>query len=91
MHCSQRKEIWRLNSAQFRFEPYNHLRLAVKTLCAQVVGRKAPTEAEPSPPAFRMKLFAPNEVIAKSRFWYFLHQVIRGIWKNGVKHWLELQ
>lgn len=22
-----------------------------------------------------MKLFAPNEVLAKSRFWYFLHQV----------------
>ena len=40
----------------------------------QVVGRKAPTEAEPQPPAFRMKLFAPNEVVAKSRFWYFLHQ-----------------
>jgi len=40
----------------------------------QVVGRKAPTEAEPSPPAFRMKLFAPNEVIAKSRYWYFMHQ-----------------
>jgi len=41
----------------------------------QVVGRKAPTETEPAPPAYRMKLFAPNEVIAKSRFWYFLHQV----------------
>mmetsp|Transcript_23393 Transcript_23393/g.46519 ORF Transcript_23393/g.46519 Transcript_23393/m.46519 type:complete len:247 (+) Transcript_23393:105-845(+) len=40
----------------------------------QVVGRKAPTEDVPEPPAFRMKLFAPNEVIAKSRFWYFLHQ-----------------
>ena len=40
----------------------------------QVVGRKAPTEAEPMPPAYRMKLFAPNEVIAKSRFWYFMHQ-----------------
>ena len=31
----------------------------------QVVGRKAPTEAEPMPPAYRMKLFAPNAVIAK--------------------------
>mmetsp|Transcript_37944 Transcript_37944/g.87458 ORF Transcript_37944/g.87458 Transcript_37944/m.87458 type:complete len:180 (-) Transcript_37944:432-971(-) len=40
----------------------------------QVVGRKAPTEAEPMPPAYRMKLFAPNAVIAKSRFWYFMHQ-----------------
>uniref|UniRef100_K3WCT5 60S ribosomal protein L18a n=1 Tax=Globisporangium ultimum (strain ATCC 200006 / CBS 805.95 / DAOM BR144) TaxID=431595 RepID=K3WCT5_GLOUD len=41
----------------------------------QVVGRKAPTEKEPNPPAYRMKLFAPNEVLAKSRFWYFLHQM----------------
>ena len=40
----------------------------------QVIGRKAPTEVEPNPPAFRMKLFANNEVIAKSRFWYFMHQ-----------------
>ena len=40
----------------------------------QVIGRKAPTEVEPNPSAFRMKLFANNEVIAKSRFWYFMHQ-----------------
>ena len=40
----------------------------------QVVGRKAPTPADSEPPAYRMKLFAPNEVVAKSRFWYFLHQ-----------------
>ena len=24
---------------------------------------------------FRMKIFAPNHVIAKSRFWYFLRQL----------------
>ncbi|RLN70665.1 hypothetical protein BBJ28_00021941, partial [Nothophytophthora sp. Chile5] len=41
----------------------------------QVVGRKAPTEKEPNPPAYRMKLFAPNQVLAQSRFWYFLHQM----------------
>ncbi|KAF1790333.1 50S ribosomal protein L18Ae/60S ribosomal protein L20 and L18a [Phytophthora cactorum] len=41
----------------------------------QVVGRKAPTEKEPNPPAYRMKLFAPNPVLAQSRFWYFLHQM----------------
>lgn len=39
-----------------------------------IVGRKAPTETEPSPQIFRMRIFAPNEVVAKSRFWYFLHQ-----------------
>ncbi|KAL2917330.1 60S ribosomal protein L20B [Polyrhizophydium stewartii] len=41
----------------------------------QVVGRRLPTEKEPTPKLFRMSLFAPNEVVAKSRFWYFLKQV----------------
>ncbi|CED85540.1 60s ribosomal protein l20 [Phaffia rhodozyma] len=41
----------------------------------QVLGRKLPTEAEPSPKLFRMRIFAPNEVVAKSRFWYFLRQL----------------
>ena len=39
-----------------------------------MVGRKAPTESEQDPPAYRMKIFAPNAVIAKSRYWYFMHQ-----------------
>lgn len=41
----------------------------------QVVGRKAPTATDENPSAYRMKLFAPNEVMAKSRFWYFMHQM----------------
>lgn len=40
----------------------------------QVVGRKTPTEKDAKPKLFRMRLFAPNEVVAKSRFWYFLKQ-----------------
>lgn len=40
-----------------------------------VVGRRTPTEADPSPSIFRMRIFAPNEVVAKSRFWYFMHQI----------------
>ncbi|KAJ1455724.1 ribosomal L18ae/LX protein domain-containing protein [Pelagophyceae sp. CCMP2097] len=40
----------------------------------QVIGRKTPTPLDPEPPVFRMKLFAPNEVVARSRFWYFMHQ-----------------
>lgn len=40
----------------------------------QVVGRRLPTEKEPEPKLFRMRLFAPNDVVAKSRFWYFLKQ-----------------
>ena len=26
---------------------------------------------EQNPPAYRIKVFAPNEVMAKSRFWYY--------------------
>ena len=40
----------------------------------QVIGRRAPHATDENPPAYRMKLFAPNEVLAKSRFWYFMHQ-----------------
>ncbi|KXN66164.1 ribosomal protein L18ae [Conidiobolus coronatus NRRL 28638] len=41
----------------------------------QVIGRRLPTEKEPVPRLFRMRLFAPNEIVAKSRYWYFLKKV----------------
>ena len=41
----------------------------------QVIGRRRPTTTDPNPKIFRMRLFAPNSVLAKSRFWYFLCQV----------------
>lgn len=41
----------------------------------QVIGRKAPTKTDENPSAYRMKIFAPNEVLARSRFWYFMHQM----------------
>jgi large subunit ribosomal protein L18Ae len=45
----------------------------------QVVGRKAPivsdVDVEANPPAYRMKIFAPNQVMARSKFWYFMHQM----------------
>lgn len=31
-----------------------------------------PTESNPTPALYRMRIFAPNQVVAKSRFWYFL-------------------
>jgi large subunit ribosomal protein L18Ae len=40
----------------------------------QVVGRKAPTEEFPNPEAYRMIIFAPNVVIARSKYWYYMHQ-----------------
>lgn len=41
----------------------------------QVIGRKLPSEADPNPKLYRMRVFAPNPIVAKSRFWYFLRQL----------------
>ena len=38
----------------------------------EVIGRHLPTEADPTPALYRMTIFAPNETVAKSRYWYFL-------------------
>jgi hypothetical protein len=35
----------------------------------QVVGRHLPTEADPNPTVYRMKVWAPDAVRAKSKFW----------------------
>jgi ribosomal protein L20A (L18A) len=41
----------------------------------QVIGRKLPSDKEPQPKLYRMRIFAPNDVVAKSRFWYFLRKL----------------
>merc|ERR1712217_536307 len=41
----------------------------------QIVGRAAPTPKNPTPKIFRMRLFAKNTVLAKSRFWYFMKKL----------------
>jgi len=38
----------------------------------EVVGRKCPTEKDAAPPLYKMKIFAPDKVVAKSRFWYYI-------------------
>merc|ERR1711913_225604 len=40
-----------------------------------VIGRKLPTEAEPNPQLYKMRVFAPDMVCAKSRFWYFVSKL----------------
>ena len=49
----------------------------------QVVGRHIPTEKDPSPQLYRMKLWAEDEVIAKSKFWYFLKKYKKVKKANG--------
>uniref|UniRef100_A0A8C9AY63 Large ribosomal subunit protein eL20 n=1 Tax=Prolemur simus TaxID=1328070 RepID=A0A8C9AY63_PROSS len=41
----------------------------------KVVGRCLPTPKCQTPPLYRMRIFAPNHVVAKSRFWYFVSQL----------------
>lgn len=41
----------------------------------QVIGRRLPTDTIPEPKLFRMRIFAPNTVVAKSRYWYFLQKL----------------
>ncbi|OLY79432.1 60S ribosomal protein L20-B [Smittium mucronatum] len=48
----------------------------------QIIGRKLPTEKEPKPQLYRMRIFAPSQIIAKSRFWYFLTK-LRKVKKTG--------
>jgi large subunit ribosomal protein L18Ae len=49
----------------------------------QVVGRMLPSDANPQPKLYRMRLFAPNDIVAKSRFWYFLKKLKRVKKANG--------
>lgn len=41
----------------------------------QIVGRKLPSAQEPTPQLYKMRIFAANEIVAKSRFWYFLSKL----------------
>ncbi|KAI3682991.1 hypothetical protein L1987_83429 [Smallanthus sonchifolius] len=49
----------------------------------QVVGRGLPSETEEHPKIYRMKLWATNEVRAKSKFWYFLRKLKKVKKSNG--------
>merc|ERR1711871_888623 len=43
----------------------------------EVIGRRTPTEADPAPKAYRIKLFTKNETQARSRFWYFIRRLVK--------------
>ncbi|XP_016164032.1 aspartic proteinase nepenthesin-1 [Arachis ipaensis] len=60
-----------LKMVTFRFHQY------------QVVGRALPTEKDEHPKIYRMKLWATNEVRAKSKFWYFLRKLKKVKKSNG--------
>eukprot|EP00882_Tetradesmus_deserticola_P000165 GHRQ01000186.1.p1 GENE.GHRQ01000186.1~~GHRQ01000186.1.p1 ORF type:complete len:183 (+),score=80.72 GHRQ01000186.1:35-583(+) len=49
----------------------------------QVVGRHLPSEQDPTPTVYRMKVWAKDAVRAKSKFWYFLRKLRRVKKANG--------
>ncbi|CAF0980036.1 unnamed protein product [Didymodactylos carnosus] len=43
----------------------------------RIIGRKLPSETVKNPPLYEMHIYAPDEVQAKSRFWFFIRQLKR--------------
>ncbi|CAG0889917.1 unnamed protein product [Cyprideis torosa] len=41
----------------------------------RVIGRRLPSATDKTPPLYRMQIFAPDHVVAKSRFWYFMKKL----------------
>jgi len=41
----------------------------------EITGRAAPTQKIPVPKIYKMKLFAKNVVLARSKFWYFMKKL----------------
>ncbi|XP_055351044.1 60S ribosomal protein L18a-like [Paramacrobiotus metropolitanus] len=41
----------------------------------KVIGRALPKPDQANPPLYRMRIFAPDKVVAKSRYWYFCRQL----------------
>ncbi|KAL5517381.1 hypothetical protein EMCRGX_G002922 [Ephydatia muelleri] len=48
-----------------------------------IVGRRYPSEKEPKPTLYRMRIFAPEDVSAKSRYWYFMSKLRKLKKANG--------
>ena len=57
--------------------------LSMKIRQYVIAGRKLPTEEDSNPTIYRMRIFASDEVRAKSRFWYFLRRMNKVKKSNG--------
>ncbi|KAI7684847.1 60S ribosomal protein L18a [Sarcoptes scabiei] len=49
----------------------------------RIIGRHVANEKNPNPSLYRMTIFAPDHVVAKSRFWYFLARLKKIKKANG--------
>merc|ERR1712196_737300 len=43
----------------------------------EVIGRHVPTERDPEPKAYCIKLYTRSEAQARSRFWYFIRRLVK--------------
>jgi len=64
-----------IQSIYDKFEWNDHLFFLFQLKEFEVIGRKLPTEKEKTTPLYKMRIFAPDAIVAKSRFWYFLRQL----------------
>ena len=48
-----------------------------------VAGRHVPSDANPNPKVYKMRIFANDGVRAKSKFWYFLRKLNKIKRANG--------
>mmetsp|Transcript_50723 Transcript_50723/g.58157 ORF Transcript_50723/g.58157 Transcript_50723/m.58157 type:complete len:187 (-) Transcript_50723:326-886(-) len=49
--------------------------LSMKISQYVVAGRRKVSEEDPNPEVFKMRVFAPNDVLAKTKFWYFVRKL----------------
>jgi large subunit ribosomal protein L18Ae len=49
----------------------------------EIIGRRIPSEKNPKPQLYKMRIFAPDHIVAKSRFWYFLKKLKKLKKANG--------
>lgn len=57
--------------------PGKHVQKSLRQRIKQfeLVGRAAPTEKVPYPKVYKLKVFAKNSVLAKSKYWYFMKRL----------------
>lgn len=82
--------VWLAAFGFFSNFPFNDL---LKSFCFcfliiqlrqyRIVGRHLVDKAHPNPPLYRMAIFAPDHIVAKSRFWYFLRRLKKVKKANG--------
>lgn len=49
----------------------------------QIIGRAVPSARESTPNIYRMRIFAKNVVLAKSKFWYYMKKINKVKKSNG--------